>query len=725
MNLEALRHGNFAALGTAIDDWTSVVTALKTYEKDAREDLKAKADKAKWKGVNATVSREFISKTAGEFADALAQATSIRDILKDTRAELVSYRDELNRAIGRGAEKKLSVASEPGGGFRVSVSAQPSPPGSEQAVKDLRDELQSILTKATTSDSTASQVLRAIAEQADYGFSGVSYTDRDTAAEAMKRADDMAKLAKNPKSMSKSELEEFNRALAKYKDDQLFSAEFATKLGAKGTLQFWTDMTDLHLGAKGADLRQMEDFQRNLSMTLATATLSDSDAMQSWKKDLINQANVNIASDVSQPNRPVGAYGFQVISSLMHHGKFDSEFLNDYGKQLLKKDMGPAGSAGMGVDDLWNRDNNGQAMDLVFGKGDGRDPMVGLMDALAHNAEAATNTFNDKDVLEHVLKSTLYTADRGASVGAAVEAAVMGFGTGETPAGPLPHSRTQVEIMNNVMHLVAEPGRGASLASKDLGVSFGHMANAYMPEISLAMAGSGSESIFLTNSDNPGGLDRNDTTRFLYEVSQNPDGRAGIILGQGTYTAHLLEAHIADPSLFDGSTDQAIETIAGSAGLIQGIVGHANADAEISAGLQVEKEQNDSLKREGDVYKTFGAVGIAAGLAYAIPAAAGEFAGTAASGLLGGVAGIAVDTLMEGRQAQGALDESLYKSGRNLNDYLDSTLALTQQSAAEAIDRHHADMPPEATKNLIRESLTRAWIASDTVLEDTHARPSA
>ncbi|MFJ4872492.1 hypothetical protein [Streptomyces sp. NPDC088757] len=725
MDLEALRHGNFATLGTAIDDWTKVVGHLKGYEKDAREDLKAKADRAKWAGVNATVSRQFISKTAGEFADALAQATSIRDILRDTRDELVGYRDELNRAIDRGWDKKLSVVGVQGGGFRVFVNVHPEPPNSEQAVKDLRDELQGILTKATTSDSTAAQVLRAIAEQADYGFSGVSYEDRDSAAEAMRRADDLAKLAKDPEKMSDAELREFNDTLAKYKDDQLFSARFATRLGAEGTLQFWTEMSDLHMGARDGDLKRMEEFQKNLSMTLATATLSDTDAMQSWKKEFVDQSNKNFVSDaVNVPGRTVGAYGYQVISSLMHHGKYDAEFLDAYGKQLLKQDMAPAGPPGIGSKNLWHGDNH-QLTDLEFGKGDGRDPLVGFMDALSHNAEAATNTFDDKKVLEHVLESTRYT-DRDASVGHALEAAVMGVGVGEKPDGPAPHTATQVGIMKNVMHMVAQPDGGSDLVSKGLGDSFGNMASAYMPEISRSMAGEGAESIFLTDSALPDGLDKTDVTRFLYEVSQDPNGRAGIILGQGVYTSSLMEAHVSDPSLYDGGPAEAIRTISESSGVIQGIVGHANADEGISAEIASEKEQNDALKAKGDYMKALAGAAIGVGAVALAPAtAAGSLAGAGASGYFGGIAGMAIDRLMDGQQAQGATDRALYQTGRELNDYQASAQSQTRQSALDAIEKYGSDLPPQSTGNQVRDAVNDGWVDSDTILEDAHVRPAA
>jgi hypothetical protein len=722
MDFDALRLGNFASFSTAISDWSSVVKSLETMKEDARDDLKCKADKASWAGVNATVSREFITKTAGEFSDAFAQATSIRNILRDTHDELVKYRNQLNAALDRGWEKKFSVVGVQGGGFKVYVNVHPEPANSEQAVETLRNEIQDILDLATTSDSTAARALRAIAEQADYGFSGVEYNDRDSAAEALQKADAMAKLAMDGKNMSAKEIAEFNRTLAKYKNDELFAAQFATKLGARPTLQFWADFADAHAGARGKELKELQELQKNLSMTLATATLSDTDSMQGWKKDILNESNTSFRSSPTDPMKsPVGALGYQVMSSLMGHGKYDAEFLDDYGKKLLKVDMAPAGSPGMHTNDLWK---SGQITDLVFGKDDGRDPLVGYMKALSHNPEAATNAFADKKVVEHMLESIKYT-DRDSSVGVALEAAVTGVGDGEIPTAPSPHSETQVEIMKNVLHAVAQPDGGADLVTEGIGDSLGNMASAYMPEISRVLAGRGAESIFLTDSADPTGLDKTDTTRFLYEVSTDPNGRAGIIAGQTVYTSSALEAHIANPSLYDGSQAEAVRTISESAGIIQGIVGHANADEGIKHEIASETEQNEALKTKGDYMKAVLGAGVAAGATALFPGAAGAVTGAAAGGYFGGVAGLAVDRLLEGQRAEGATDRALYQTGRELNDYQESVLAQTQQAAVDAIEKYGAEMPTESTRNQIRDAVNEGWVDSDSILEDTHARPAA
>ncbi|MER7478450.1 hypothetical protein ABTX60_12460 [Streptomyces sp. NPDC126510] len=214
----------------------------------------------------------------------------------------------------------------------------------------------------------------------------------------------------------------FDRTMEKYKADPLFAEQFAKSLGAKGTLQFWTEMTYAHVGARGSELETMKSLQQNLGLTLATASFSDSDAMQHWKKDLVAERNTNFVA-ANSPD-PVGALGSHVISSLMPKGVYGTELLDAYREKLFKADKG-AGDAG--TRDLWVKGHD--SLDLVFGDGNGRDPVEGLFEGLSHNPDAAVHAFESKVDLDHMLGTTMYT-DRGESLGHALEAATTGVTAG-------------------------------------------------------------------------------------------------------------------------------------------------------------------------------------------------------------------------------------------------------------------------------------------------------
>ncbi|GGY72225.1 hypothetical protein GCM10010300_14410 [Streptomyces olivaceoviridis] len=712
MDLDALRHGNFAKLGEAVTDWEQMTKKLADLKKDAEDNLKAKADKATWAGLNATVSREFIAKTAAEFADAHTQADSITKILSDTRGELISFRTQLNDAIKRANDKNLTVIDNHDGTFSVMGNTRPDwtsdPSGNtgatdQKVVDAFRNEIQGILSKATESDNSAAKVLRLLVDQAEYGFSDASYGDRDEAVKAVAAAEKLAKMAKHPDDMSLDDIAAFTREMAKYHDDPLFAERFATRLGAKGTLQFWADMAYSHAGARGSELQAMKDLQSNLSLTLATATFSDTDAMRGWKKDLLAEATTNFR-DPKSPS-PIGALGYQVISSLMHDGQYDTEFLDDYRKDLFKADKGAGDS---NTNDRWVKGYNG--LDLVFGDGNGRDPLEGLFDGLSHNPEAAEHAFEAKSDLDHMLATTRYT-DRGESLGRALESAVTGVANGDTSSAAPPHSTAQVKIMANVMQAVADPDGGADLVSKGLGESFGDMAAAYMPEISCAIKGPGSETVFLTNSDSPRGLNLTDVTRFLSATAADPAGRAGIVYGESIYTGSLLQEHLSNPGLFDGDQKQVLNDIGRNAGIIEGIVGHSAANSEVGKAIDGEKEYNDELKAKGDFAKTWVAIGLT-GLK--VPAEyGGDVMGSVLGGGAGAVAGAAVDRLLDGQQMKGAEDQALYYSSKDLFAMRDSVSQQTIWSVDDALARNNVHLPKDEIDDSVGQAVNDGWKDAD------------
>lgn len=413
MDFEALLHGSFSQLGQAITAWNGVVGKLETLESDARDDLKAKADKANWAGLNATVSREFITKTAGEFSDAHTQAKTIHDILKDTYGELVSYKEQLDQALERGRKRNLTVTQTGGGGFTVTMLIHPDraakghdvPDHSPQDAEQLRDDVQRILNRATESDTTASTVLRAIVDQAEVGFSGASYSDRDTAIEAVHKAEEAAKLIKEKgDEMSPEEFQKLNGLLSSFKNDPLFQEKFATQLGPKATLEFWADLSspDSPNDLTRTQLNQLGDFQKNLGDVLGGATQSDSPAMRQWESNMVKLAGERYST------RQGDVWGFQIMSNLMRTGDYDDQFLNKYGDSLVAKEKE------MRLPDhYWNQPPKPK-LNFIGDEEFGRDPMTGFLTALSNSPDASTDFFNSKepqDNAQWVLKDRPYFDD--------------------------------------------------------------------------------------------------------------------------------------------------------------------------------------------------------------------------------------------------------------------------------------------------------------------------
>ncbi|WP_435241127.1 hypothetical protein [Streptomyces cucumeris] len=128
-----LADADLGSLGTAVGHWKQAVRDLETLATDARDGLKAKADRAHWKGLNASVSREFIHKTAKEFDDLHAEASSIYHVLDGANRELRRLQRKITRLIDAADEKGFTVADCGQGRVTVSVRQLPGQPANEDA----------------------------------------------------------------------------------------------------------------------------------------------------------------------------------------------------------------------------------------------------------------------------------------------------------------------------------------------------------------------------------------------------------------------------------------------------------------------------------------------------------------------------------------------------------------------------------------------------------------
>ncbi|WP_030681974.1 hypothetical protein [Streptomyces cellulosae] len=723
MDLDALRFANFSQLDTAIDDWSTMVDDLSTLKDDAEKGLRGAANKAEWAGYNATVSKEFIGKTAGEFADAHTQATSIRNILRDTRNELKDYQEKLKDAIDRGLKKNLTVVSTGNGGFTVTMNIHPDraaqgttvPEHQESDVTALRDEVQKILNGATESDTSADTVLRAIVDQSAVGFSDANYKDRDSADKAVKQADELARLAKkNPEDMTVEEFDRLNKGLKDYANDDLFAERFATSLGPSGTLNFWTGINDPHsaweLGQKRVG--QYDDLQKNLSLTLATASQSDSAGMSDWKTRMIDLADKPVGRNGGFP------LGGQVMTNLMRWGDFDDRFLVDYGDKLIETEKKFTNNGRHGA---WTRTGGDPLLNRT-GSDAGWDPMTGYLKGLSNSPDAATEFFNgtfvtkdeDHDFthdtdgdgkkekrtlsnFDYLFEERDWPQDRDAkgdesiagrnNLALALEAATTGHPAGEIPtADTPPHNAEQAKLTQSLVSSISEDPTRLTKHGY-MSDSVGQIAAEYMPDIHRGLhAGAEGEAQLFPIAGTAAELSERDTTRFLYTLGRNPDGYAAVNLGQTSYTTHLMQYHFEHPEVYanDPAFDQkdrlkqGIDDIARTAGQIEGVIGAGRAyEGELEGGAK-DADYNAKIESIGTWGGT--AVGIGVGMATAPltgpgGAVIGDLAGTAADEIISGIT--------EGSMKDSS-GEVVYRNGEKIEDTKSSTYASVEAAAQKA-----------------------------------------
>lgn len=760
MDFEALLHARFGKLDTALTDWDTLIKNLHRLEKSANDGMKATAVKSEWHGVNSAVGKKFIVKTAGEFADAHTQATSIRNILRDTVGELRTHKRDLEDAISRARGRHIVVRAA---GKGYVVEAAEGDTGKDVQQKDVdavRSEIDGILGNATKSDNSAAKVLRALVDQADKGFGDAVYKDRDQAATAMEKGEELAALArKDPGKLTPAEFDRLNEGLARYGKDTLFATTFAQTLGAQGTLDFWAGLNN----ANNHDLPARERFdkypelQKNLGLTLANATQSGSIEMSQWKSDMLQAVEKPVGGSG-------GVSGYVVMSNLMRSGDYEDDFLKNYGSNMIAKEQEGI-LHGDSPERIWGYHGGGLWPHLnTTGTDFGFDPMTGYMKALSVSPDAATAFFTEEFVgkdtegnpyereykgadgemkegpttlsnFQYLFEERDWMQDQDSKgedsiagknyLAAAVEAATTGHPAGELPTHETPaHNADQAKLMSQVVHSVSkDPSR--LLDNGFMSDSLGQMASEYLPDINRSLSDDEkSDSIKkLFPIDGPpesvASLKHNDVTRFLVTVGQDDEAYSAISVGQQAYMASLMDHHL-NPDLpadqrYSDDPKETIQAISRQSAEIGGTLAIGQQEAVFGEAKEEDDDYAHSMSQRKNLIS--GGVGTVVGVGTSLIAT--PAGGAAASGVAGTVTSVVIEAMFKDKEGS-ALAGSAYDAGELWQQSHQAHISLSQTAATEAAKAHGQDYADdverwtrEATDDGFNDAATNARHMAD------------
>jgi len=726
VKFDALYHANFTLLSEAVTDWGTLVTSLEQLRKDAETGLHQAANRANWAGVNQQVSKEFIGKTAGEFADAHTQANSIYRILDDTLGELKGFHRQLTTAVEGARTKGFSVLPQ-GDGFMVTLTARPRDPAGNEPDRTaemtaVRDDIQKILNQASTSDSSAATVLKALSDQSELGFSGADYKDRDSAAAAVKEADDLARLArKDPHDLTVKEFDRLNAGFKKYGADPLFAERFATGLGPQKTLEFWSGLTDGR-NYDVADKRreQLDDLQRGLSLTLAGASQSDSAAMSAWKDEMTGLGAKRIGGDG-------GPMGFQVMSNLMRAGDYDDKFLTDYGTRMMATERQLTGN-GQTPNRFWQFGGAGGTLQRLNFLGDdsGADPLTGYMRALSNSPDAATAFFNEDYVTKDdpdnpFLRDTdgngakgkvplsnfqylfeerdwpqetslegddLHTGQNYLAM--ALEAATTGHPAGEMPTIDTPaHNAQQAKLFESIVSSIADsPERLTD--NGYMSDSIGQITSEYLPDVNRAMTDDGDRDTdrLFPVSGASATINHRDVTALLISVGQNPEGYAAIEVANKSYMANLMDYHM-NPNLssenrYSQDVQFAVEQIAHGSGEVSGTLAIGRQEAIAGPADEDDKAYEHSVAQWKNTASGVIGTGIGVGATFI----ASPVGGAVAGGVAGSVSSLVLEELFQDAEGH-AKDDAGAAMGKQWETGVDQNSTYTERAAELAARTHN------------------------------------
>ncbi|MEU5329726.1 DUF6571 family protein [Streptomyces parvus] len=494
---EQLLTARLGPMETAVTQWTEMIGKLKNPLQDDAKAMKSKADKSTWKGENATVTKEFVTKTAKEFDDAVKEAESVRDLLKDAHGLFKSAQDDLKHAY---ENPPPGIIIYPNGvlSHRVHPDRRSKdstePVATEAQFEALRSKLEGILKRADEADELCSWGLRALIRNHpnDFGsteFNGLADAKRARAEEKQQAENgrEAAKLYARWEHLNDEEREKLLDFAEKGKNSPAFAEQLMTNLSYRGRDQQEAVLllaSSLESGGRDGQLSSTDArLYKALSGSLATATGPDSSigtpggVASAWTDKLITTARDGNGLPMRHPGAiGGGAATLKDLTDLMAADAGDKAYdPEDEKASPYDKDKGdPVYSEAFltEVGDTireWETGND-DAYDGVMKNWQGtqEDPMKGLLNAMSRNPSASTHYFdpNTTDNLTYFLEDRewpggavedkmpddLKRTSARAELGAALEAGA----TGREPGGPLHappahHDKAETAIFERVL----------------------------------------------------------------------------------------------------------------------------------------------------------------------------------------------------------------------------------------------------------------------------------
>ncbi|GGT15123.1 hypothetical protein GCM10010271_17310 [Streptomyces kurssanovii] len=690
----------------AADDWSEMLTKLEKLADEARHGMKAKSDKADWRGLNAGVTKPFITKTAKEFDDAEAQAKGIKLLLADAHASFKAARDALLRirdeeGPAAGIHVDANGKVRPRQDLKTDATARQDTDRAayeaavrkqEEAVASWQRKVDRIVEDCSDADESLKRALAANVKDA-HNFTAPKYKSLD--AEEAARA---AALAGKGRDLTHTELQALNGLLHDNAKSPEFAKNFYEKLGPEKSLAFFGQLsTDAyHYGKLDKErLKDVQALQKNLGLTLATAS-HDGKFAAEWGPELRKLGTERIPLTRQDPPG-TGPFGYQLLGGIMRYGNYDAKFLNpiaEHVAQLHQKTPHLFAE---------NKALNNSARDPFNPSGingSGYDPMIAMLEALGHSPDAAKHFFTDtptaynedgtvnkgadadlgkgkKGLIDNYLD--FFTDDKWKSfddidvpiqseikqsrdhmpdaLGHALEAAALGYPWDDPSPHPV-RDATAAHVMSEVVEKYAE--NPALLRHHEaLADSIGNMSAGYIDDIGWALEEREPGDIHKPKKNIEAHLilDRDEARKLLSTLGQHPDAYATVSKANEIYTTSALEAQIGENG--EPHTGKA-RSVVHTGAEIQGMLDQSRADQVEATNLKTHEEYEKAAAKRA-AWINFGATtALATGVAL-LPVAA-------AAGAAVVLIPLATDT------ANGAVEQVL---GQAIGDY-----------AGKSVDEH-------------------------------------
>ncbi|WP_340560543.1 DUF6571 family protein [Streptomyces sp. GSL17-111] len=652
-----LTSADLGPLDEAVVKWRNLPGQFNTISREFDGKVAGRLRGSDWTGETADAAFVKLDAVTAQFLAAEDEAGAIHRLL-ESALEAFRSAQKRARAVRNEVEedRNLSISAQGVVSFSATAAADDDD-GSRQrlyaeTVSGYNTRVRAAVNDATDADEALHWALTQDRNGREQGFNAGTYDSVEAAAEgrrqAARDAEVVTRILAEGTAASPADLRQLNRTLSRREGDPFFAEQVALKAGPRGVLEFWSGVTADQDRSKEQE-KILTRLQESLGHTLATATHSGSPEMREWKKDIIELGAERVIAPTNPGADPVKArtpYGFQVLSSLMHEGDYDSDFLQSYGRELIdfEKKADSKYVWTLGVEPHYLN---------VGGTDKGNDPMAGFLTALGNNPEASKEFFQAPDwdedyrkdkwekALDDDLRYLLLERDwphdpvegedprRGYAydeLGRALESATLGVPYREVG---LQRDDATANVMEQVAITVANT---PDFVEKRPGVinSLAEMGAGYIDDLAWGVAPYGGpmnpeDRANLFERGEPGhiSLDEGAARRFLYNVGRHEGGYETLSVAQHAYTASLMEAQ---------GDDSAMARNAQNVGAYNhGVLDEART-SQIEEDFKGKADEANKAREEASSWQKYGvSVGVSAAAFLGVTAAAGPGAGVAAA----------------------------------------------------------------------------------------------
>ncbi|MFD7509070.1 hypothetical protein ACFV5N_06940 [Streptomyces sp. NPDC059853] len=640
----SVRNADLGPLDSTVTSLATLTAKLGEMEQDAAA-MNGMAHGSLWTGLNATVSKAYIHRTAGKFTDAHTQAEALHSILRDLLTDLRGCQDGLIR---------LETNSE-AEGFRISPegvisSAQPPhlrlsqlnagvgtggigepdpesvPPETQQAMWHAQTRINEIIEKAGESDTIAARALTDLLAEGNGRFVHTDLTGIDDARENQVQQDaEAVTFLAGKENKTAADWRMLGDYFALHADNPEFAHYVVDTIGLDNYLALVQDLdrSGSELASANVDVAAIKAGMGNTLNTVMQPSIDvsthspGSAAYNSWLVTPEGQAyaerleELNALGPKTQERHSWWAgrsteekTGYDLFLDLMESADkpMNDVFYYDMLDGMVAAEKGnPAvwvGDRYPETENGWDPRNNGTDRLLGLGAQNNVDATTLFFDPAENdNLEYFTGDSEESrklvfSRLPHLFGDHTYNSAPG--LNSALETATTGRPSGGTAwPGYEGHSDANIRIAEQLWNAYAEdPARSrGDVFTPDLRPALGTVAADYIADVSYAAYGVSEKD----SQPREAMFDRVHSSSLLWEVGKDPDSYRNISVANQALLYSEMDAIVtANSEDVDEIAKEATRT-ANRTSHIAGIMTGAYADARYEEQLATDAEHNASI----------------------------------------------------------------------------------------------------------------------------------